>query len=251
MARVDDVFRALADPRRRTVLDALRERDGQTLGELERVLPDLTRFGVMRHLRVLEAAGLLTTRRQGRQKFHYLNPVPVRLIHDRWTSRYDAPFVDAMVSLKSQLEEQVMSAPAHVHEVYIRTTPEELWAALTDPEQTRRYWYGALNSSDWTVGSRWVSKSADGEVYLEGEILEIDPPRRLVHSWHVVHEPKAASEPPSRVTWEIEAVGESVRLTVTHDQLGPEAYRYTSGGYAVILSGLKTLLETGEPLAIG
>ncbi len=248
---MDDVFRALSDPNRRTLLDGLRERDGETLTELERRLPGMTRFGVMRHLRVLESAGLVTTRRDGRRKFHYLNAVPIRLIHDRWISRYEAPILAAMAGLKAHLEGENVSRPAHVHETYIRTTPQKLWDAITDPESTRQYWYGALNRSAWTPGSRWVSESADGELFLEGEIIEADPPRRLVHTFHVVHEPDAAQDPPSRVTWEIVQAGESCRLTVTHEEMGEATEEYTSGGWTYILSGLKTLLETGAPLAIG
>jgi DNA-binding transcriptional ArsR family regulator len=101
----DDVFKALADPTRRHLLDQLFERDGRTLGELEAGL-DMTRFGVMKHLRVLEESGLITTRRSGREKHHYLNPVPIRLIHDRWISKYAEHRVAALVDLKTTLEEQ-------------------------------------------------------------------------------------------------------------------------------------------------
>jgi DNA-binding transcriptional ArsR family regulator len=100
---VDDVFKALADPTRRGLLDALFERDGQTLTELERGLP-MTRFGVMKHLRVLEEAGLLTTMKRGREKLHFLNPVPIQLIHERWVSKYAEPWATTLTGLKQQLE---------------------------------------------------------------------------------------------------------------------------------------------------
>ena len=163
------MFKALADPNRRRLLDALREADGQSLIELQRQLPSLTRFGVMRDLRILEDAGLLTTRKVGRHKFHYLNAVPIRLIHDRWIRHYQAPIVGAIAAIKRTLEDETMDKPLHISETYIRTTPERLWQAITDPEQTRLYWYGALNHSDWTPGARWSSDSPDGEVYLDGE----------------------------------------------------------------------------------
>ena len=102
---MDEVFKALADPTRRGLLDALRERDGQTLSSLESGLP-MTRFGVMKHLRVLEEANLVTTKRRGREKLHFLNPVPIRLIHDRWVSKYAEPWAAALSGLKQQLEEQ-------------------------------------------------------------------------------------------------------------------------------------------------
>jgi uncharacterized protein YndB with AHSA1/START domain len=139
-----------------------------------------------------------------------------------------------------------MTAPENVYEIEIATTPERLWRAITDPEETRKYYYGALSKSDWRVGSRWTSESADGEVYLEGEILEIDPPRRLVHTLHIVQDPAAAAEAPSRVEYEITQVGEMCRLTLIHTGRGPATIEYTSGGWETILGGLKELLETGS-----
>ena len=142
-----------------------------------------------------------------------------------------------------------MTAPDNVYQVEIATTAERLWQAITDPEQTRRYWYGALSISDWQVGSRWVSQSADGEVYLDGEILEIDPPQRLVHTFHVVHEPEAAAEAPSRIEWEITPIGDRCRLTITHTGRGPATIAYTGGGWETILGGLKDLLESNQVVA--
>ena len=106
MDELEPAFRALADAHRRTLLDRLREQDGQTLGELEAALPQMTRFGVMKHLRVLEEAHLVTTRRDGRRKLHFLNPVPIRLIHDRWIDKYTECRVTALTELKSELEER-------------------------------------------------------------------------------------------------------------------------------------------------
>jgi uncharacterized protein YndB with AHSA1/START domain len=139
----------------------------------------------------------------------------------------------------------------NVYQVEIATTPERLWNALTDPQETRKYYYGALSISDWKVGSRWTSESAEGEVYLEGEILEIDPPRRLVHSFHVVHDPAAAAEAPSRIEFEITPIGDRCRLTVTHTGRGPATLAYTIGGWETIGRGLKELLETGQVVGAG
>jgi uncharacterized protein YndB with AHSA1/START domain len=139
-----------------------------------------------------------------------------------------------------------MTAPENVYQVEIATTPERLWQAIVDPEQTRQYYYGALSKSDWKVGSRWTSEGEDGEVYLEGEILEIDPPRRLVHTLHVVQDPAAAAEAPSRVEYEITQSGDKCRLTLIHTGRGPATIEYTSGGWETILGGLKELLETGQ-----
>jgi uncharacterized protein YndB with AHSA1/START domain len=136
-------------------------------------------------------------------------------------------------------------------ELYIRTTPPQLWAAITQPEQTRQYWYGALNHSTWTPGARWTSESEDGEVYLEGEIVEIEAPSLLVHTFHVAHEEEAAAEAPSTVSWEITPMGDACRLMLVHDGLGKATLDYVTGGWELILSGMKTWLETGQPLKVG
>ncbi len=163
MEELEPAFRALADAHRRTLLDRLRERDGQTLGELEAALPQMTRFGVMKHLRVLEDAHLVVTRREGRRKLHFLNPVPIRLIADRWISRYAEPLVEAMAHIKHSVESRTMSeSPRHVYEVYIAATPEQVWRALTESEFTKQYYYGNTVESDWKPGSPMVYRGADG-----------------------------------------------------------------------------------------
>jgi uncharacterized protein YndB with AHSA1/START domain len=241
----DRVFKALAHPTRRFLLDRLLARDGRTLTELEAELA-MTRFGVMKHLRVLEAAGLVVTRRQGREKLHFLNPVPIRLVHDRWVSKYAEPWAAALSGLKRRLEDKTMEK---VFEIYIKTTPERLWEAITDSEMRRQYWFGVGVTSDWTPGSRYeaVHLLAPGAIF-EGENLEVDPPRRLVQSFNALWSDDVKREGPSRVTWEIEPIGDSCRLTVTHDQLREDASAEIYGGWPQILSGLKTLLETGETL---
>ena len=144
-----DVFKALADPTRRSLLDELFKQDGQTLSALEKRLP-MTRFGVMKHLKLLEKAGLIATRRRGREKLHFLNPVPIRLVHDRWVSKYAAPWAAALSDLKQELEDRKMEK---IFEIYIKTTPERLWQAITDTEMRRKYNFGAIVTSDWTPGS--------------------------------------------------------------------------------------------------
>jgi len=237
------VFKALADPTRRFLLDLLFERDGRTLGELESQL-EMTRFGVMKHLKVLEEAGLVVTKRRGREKLHFLNPVPIRLIHDRWVSKYAEPWAATLSGLKHHLEEKTMEK---VFEIYIKTTPERLWQALTDAEMRRKYTFGAVVTSDWTPGSRYQGKG-HGALIFEGENLEVDPPRRLVQSFRALWGEDVKSEGTSRVTMEIEPIGDSCRLRVTHDQLREDANNQLYGGWPMVLSGLKTLLETGELL---
>jgi uncharacterized protein YndB with AHSA1/START domain len=240
---MDAVFKALADPTRRSLLDELFKHDGQTLGALEGRLP-MTRFGVMKHLRVLEEAGLVVTRRRGREKLHFLNPVPIRLVHDRWVSKYAEPWAAGLSGLKSRLEDNGMEK---VFEIYIKTTPERLWEAITDPKMRATYSFGVETNSDWTPGSTYTA-SAPGVEIASGENLEVDPPYRLVQSLNALWSDEVRSEGTSRVTWEIEPVGDSCRLTVTHDQLREGANDELYGGWMMILSGLKTLLETGEHL---
>jgi uncharacterized protein YndB with AHSA1/START domain/DNA-binding transcriptional ArsR family regulator len=240
---MDAVFKALADPTRRRLLDQLFKKDGQTLSALERRLP-MTRFGVMKHLRVLEKAGLVVTKRRGREKLHFLNPVPIRLVHDRWVSKYAEPWAATLSDLKHKLEDRTM---VKVFEIYIKTTPERLWKALTDTEMRRKYAFGAVVTSDWTPGSRYEGTGM-GTPILEGENLEVDPPRRLVQSFRALWDENVKSEGTSRVTYEIEPIGDSCRLTVTHDQLREGANNQLFGGWPMVLSGLKTLLETGEML---
>jgi len=244
---VDAVFRALADPTRRSLLDELFREDGQTLRALEERF-SITRFGVMKHLKQLEEAGLVVTKRRGREKLHFLNPVPIRLVHDRWVSKYAEPWAAALSGLKTKLE-----APLEkVFEIYIRTTPERLWRAITDGDIRSKYQFGMNIDSDWTPGSRYEmrqSKHAGFPALLgEGTNLTVDPPRRLVQSMVALWSDDVKNEGTSRITWEIEPIGDSCRLTVTHDQLREGANEELYGGWPMILSGLKTWLETGELL---
>jgi uncharacterized protein YndB with AHSA1/START domain len=239
---VDGVFRALADPTRRQLLDELFREDGQTLRALEERFP-MSRFGVMKHLRQLEGAGLVVARRSGREKRHFLNPVPIRLVHDRWVSKYAEPWAGALSDLKTRMERTVEK----VFEIYIRTTPERLWEAITSADDRAKYNFGATVHSDWVPGSRFQLRAGDLALG-EGEVLEADPPRRLVHTMTALWSDEVTSEGASRVTWEIEAVADSCRLTVVHDQLREGANEELFGGWPMILSGLKTWLETGSVL---
>jgi uncharacterized protein YndB with AHSA1/START domain len=242
---VDEVFKALADPTRRSLLDELFREDGQTLSALEERF-SMTRFGVMKHLKLLEEAGLVVTRRRGREKLHYLNPVPIRLVHDRWVSKYAEPWAAGLSELKERLEKTMEK----VYEIYIRTTPERLWEAIIDPDIRAKYSFGVRPKSEWTPGARIEMQHPRADGLLgEGTVLEMDPPRRLVHTMVALWGEDVKAEGESRVTWEIEAVGDdSCRLTVIHDQLRDGANAQLYGGWPMILSGLKTWLETGELL---
>lgn len=261
---MDGAFRALADPSRRRLLDRLNAQNGQTLRQLCDGL-DMARQSVSKHLAVLEAANLVTTQRRGREKLHYLNPVPINAIADRWMTRYDRARAGALADLKTSLEQHPMETQ-FVYATYIKTTPERLWTALTDPAFTSRYW-GASLRSDWRVGSTvtWeynnVSMADDAQV-----VLVSDPPRKLSYTWHTLTPEfiasfpetaqadfkKAASERRSKVTFDIAPAGDAVKLTVTHDDFEPGSIILPGvmQGWPQIFASLKTLLETGEPLAI-
>src|SRR5687767_12683452 len=172
----------------------------------------MTRFGVMKHLKLLEEAGLVVTKRRGREKLHFLNPVPIRLVHDRWVSKYAEPWAAGLSELKTRLE----GTMEKVFEIYIKTTPERLWEAITDPEIRAKYNFGARVESEWKVGARVVNvhEAAGTEDGLlgEGEVLEVDPPRRLVHTLRALWGEDVKAEGFSRVTWDIEPVGDSCQL---------------------------------------
>src|SRR5256714_8603763 len=239
---MDKVFRALADPTRRRLLDALFKEDGQTLGELEGRFR-MTRFGVMKHLNQLEEAGLVVTKRRGREKLHFLNPVPIRLVHDRWVSKYAEPWTSALSGLKNKLEARMEK----VFEIYIKTTPERLWEAITDSETRSKYNFGVRIDSDWTKDSRFeTSHPGSGAPLGEGKNLEVDPPRRLVQTMRALWGEDVKKEGTSRVTWEIEPVGDSCRLTVTHDQLREGANDELYGGGPALLFRFENPLAAGE-----
>ena len=258
-----DVFKALADPSRRHLLDRLNARNGQSLRELSEDL-DMARQSVSKHLAVLEAANLVTTIRQGRVKLHYLNAAPINEIAERWIDRYDRGRVRALSDLKRALEELPMENPKFVYTTYIRTTPERLWQALTEPSFTRRWWQTTFDT-DWTVGSA-MTWDNHGVVITDPEqvVLESDPYRRLSYTWHTFTPElnerlafgddlfaKLSAERRSRVAFDLEPVGEMVKLTVVHDDFEPGSTAATMvrNGWPVLLSSLKSLLETGEPLA--
>jgi DNA-binding transcriptional ArsR family regulator/uncharacterized protein YndB with AHSA1/START domain len=261
--REDAVFRALADPSRRRLLDDLNARSGQTLRELCAGL-DMARQSVSKHLAVLEAAGLVTTVRRGREKLHHLDAAPINAIADRWINRYTRERVQALADLTTALERDPMPATEFAYTTYIQSTPERVWQALTDPAFTRRYWGVALES-DWRTGSpvTWVVHDRVRLEDPEQVVLEADPPRRLSYTFHTFTPEFAAEvglddetlevigrEGRSRVTWQIEEDGPRVKLTLVHDdfEAGSRVLELVSGGWTPLLASLKTLLETGEPL---
>lgn len=279
---VDDdvIFKALADATRRFLLDQLFERDGRTLTELESVL-QMTRFGVMKHLRVLEAANLIVSRRSGREKHHFLNPVPIRLIHDRWIDKYTEPQVTALVDLKRTLEGYTIVTPTNdpgttttqVHRVYIRATADAIWAAITQPEWTNRYGYTGYAEYELRPGGAYRVRPNEEfqsrahemgypcpEMIIDGEVLAVEAPHKLVTTWRMLMNPAAAAEGFTTLTYEIQTMDQGYcSLTITHDLTGaPNVAALVrgqfegdgaGGGWSWVLSDLKSLLETGKPLA--
>ncbi len=242
------MFRALADPTRRALLDQLRERNGQTLGELCGPLA-MARQSATQHLAVLEAANLIATVRHGREKLHYLNPVPLWDIAERWIGKFEQPRLRALSVIRRRAEEDTMDErPNYVYVTYIESSPERVWEALTDADLTAQFW-GHSNVSDWQVGSRWEHRRPDGSGIADvtGTVLEAVPPRRLTMTFGPPGD--APEEGPSRVSFEIEPFHEIVRLTVTHDNLADEdALKAISAGWPAVFANLKSLLETGHVL---
>jgi uncharacterized protein YndB with AHSA1/START domain/DNA-binding transcriptional ArsR family regulator len=262
MADMDEVFKALADASRRRLLDSLNVRNGQSLRELCAGL-EMARQSVSKHLALLEAADLVTTVWRGREKLHYLNAAPINAIAERWINRYHRERAHALADLTRALERTTMGDAEFVYTTYINTTPERLWQALTDPAFTRRYW-GVTFESDWTVGST-MTWQQDGVTMADPAqvVLESEPHRRLSYSWHTFTPEfaeavgmseevrvRVAGERRSKVTFDIEPLGQMVKLTVVHDDFDPGSavVQMVSEGWPHLLSDLKTLLETGETL---
>ena len=243
----DDVFKALADPTRRHLLDRLHEHNGLTLTELcDRLV--MTRQSATQHLDILEGANLIATVKRGREKLHYLNPVPLHEMQERWIDKFEGPRLRALSSLRRRAEEEMNYKPTFVYVTYIESTPEKVWHALTDADLTAEYW-GHSNVSDWKNGSRWEHQRTDGSRTADvvGTVLESSVPNRLVTTWAVPGEEQTREA--SRVTFDLEAFGEIVRLTVTHENLHDDADRAAAAaGWAAVLSNLKSFIETGHAL---
>jgi uncharacterized protein YndB with AHSA1/START domain/DNA-binding transcriptional ArsR family regulator len=239
------VFKALADPTRRQLLDRLHERNGQTLGELCSSL-SMARQSASQHLAVLEAANLISTTWHGREKSHHLNPVPLHEVQKRWIDKFERPRLRTLSAVRHAAEEQAMTAqPSYVYVTYIRATPAQVWHALTDADLTARYW-GHRNESDWQPGSTWRHVRTDGSGIADvtGTVVETRPPERLVVTF-----PGDQADVPSQVTFTIEPHQDIVRLTVRHDDLPTEEDRAAvAAGWPAVLANLKSLLETGDVL---
>ncbi|WP_433347013.1 ArsR/SmtB family transcription factor [Micromonospora sp. CA-111912] len=247
MSETELVFKALADPTRRLLLDRLRERNGQTLRELCEHL-SMARQSATQHLDILVRANLVTVVRRGRERLHYLNPAPIHEIEERWISGFDKPRLRALSAIKHQAEEHAMtSVPTYAYVTYIRATAEQVWRVLTDADLTARYW-GHANLSDWQPGSTWEHQRTDrsGVADVVGKVLTAEPPSRLVITFE---DTPFENREPSVVTFLVEPHQDIVRLTVTHENLANlDMFNGISSGWPAVLSNLKSLLETGDTL---
>ena len=248
---MDLVFKALADKTRRHLLDRLREENGQTLGRLCDRL-DMSRQAVTQHLDVLEAANLVSTVRRGREKWHYLNPVPLHDIQERWIDNFERPRLRTLSAVRRRAEEamtEMTDKPSYVYVTYIEATPEAVWDALTSADLTEQYW-GHRNEADtWEVGGHWRHDRLGGSGDDGGgEVLESDRPRKLVLTWGAVDEEDPSM---SRVTFLIDGMDGVVRLTVHHEDLMNEEMLHSiSSGWPAVLANLKSLLETGSVMSV-
>ena len=262
-----DVFRALADPTRRAILDALFVADGQSVGALCALSPEMTRFGVMKHLRVLEQANLVATAKSGRERLHYVNPVPITQIAHRWVSKYAAPFAAALVNLDDQVTQlpapttfggTLMDRPEHVYQIYIAASPDQVWTAITDSEWTRRYFHRTAFVEPPLAGRPYRQVLPDGRPATDGMVEEVTPPvdgqpGRFVHTWHVLYDEEMSAEPAGRVEWLVELAGEGLtRVRLVHSGLeqSPLTWENVKNGWVWVLDALKTVLETGRSLPV-
>ncbi|MGO2038100.1 MAG: ArsR/SmtB family transcription factor [Brevibacterium sp.] len=249
---LDSVFKALADPTRRGILDALRLENGQSLRELCEGA-SMARQSLTQHLDLLVEANLVVVIRQGRERRHYLNPHPIHEMHQRWTREFEHKHFDAIDAVKHNAEESAMNTdndfPDYVYVTYIRATAQQVWDALTDHEITRLYWNDVAVVSDWKVGSSWAHHAGgpDGDFDTWGKVLETDPPNKLVFTFQSAEQ--SLDQEGSIASYLIEESGEVVKLTVTHTNFADSGLRTgIAKGWPAVLAGLKSYLETGQAL---
>ena len=246
---MDAIFKALNDPARRALLDSLREKDGQTLSDLERVL-DMTRFGVMKHLTVLEDASLITTKKVGRFKYHYLNAVPLQEVIDRWIEPLlAAPMARGMLDLKAHLETKMpyddAKKPDFVHQTMIRCSQDALWDALTKADQGATYHFMCDRAEgDAIEGEMMNMIRADGSVMLAQRTTKLTPKTRIEMTFEPNWEGGAET---STIAFQIDVEGEHCKLTCEHYDI-PEGQDGVKEGWARHIASLKSWLETGTPI---
>ena len=243
---MDQIFKALNDPTRRALLAQLRRKDGQSLTELEQRL-ELSRFGVMKHLKVLEEAQLVLTRKSGRFKYHYLNPVPLQDLMDRWVAPFLQTQTKALSDLKSKLERDTqMTKPDFMMQTFIRCTQDALWAALTEADQMAAYHFACTA----VQGNAQVDETTtfilpNGQAMLRQVTQEMDPKSRIAMTFEPLF--MGPDAPSSHMVYLIEPQGEACKLTIEHYNIAPGQEGFAEG-WARLAASLKSYLETGTAL---
>lgn len=244
---MDKIFCALGDKSRRYLLDLLYERNGQSLTELSSKL-DMSRQAVTKHLKILESAELVVPVWKGKEKLHYLNPVPLRLIYSRWINKFDEDRIENLYELKKALENtnQEAKMKGFVYQIVITASAEKVWESLTNPEFTQKFWFGRSVISDWKLGSFVSVITPEGKEEVKGEVVEYQPYKRLSYTWKT---PDVTAEEATTVVFELQEMGPMVKLTILHDIDASDAkFQQAAAGWTFILCGLKTYLETGAPM---
>jgi uncharacterized protein YndB with AHSA1/START domain/DNA-binding transcriptional ArsR family regulator len=257
----ENVIAAIADPSRRALLDALRQRDGQTVTELGASLPQLGRHAVLKHIGVLESCDLVVTRKLGRQRYCYLNPVPIVGLARRWLDSYTAFWAGSLIDVRSRLESEgatVSTTPApvaqtphrHVHKIVIGAPIERVWRAITDESESSRWYYGTGVVSTWEPGAPYEYRFPDGRVAIEGIVERVEPPTLLVMTFSARWSDEVAVDAPTRVTFELSSTGSLTTLFLTHDDVieGTATATEIATGWPYLLSNLKSYVETGAPM---
>lgn len=243
---MDMIFKALNDPARRALLDSLRRKDGQSLSELEEQL-DMSRFGVMKHLKVLEDAHLVIPRKQGRFKYHYLNALPLQEMLDRWVAPFLRPQAQMMSDLKTRLERETrMGKPDFMMQTFIRCSQDALWDALTKADQMAAYHF-MCNEVRGDARPDNVTEfiMPDGNPMLRQVTTEMDPKTRIAMTFEPLF--MGPDAPASHFVYLIEPQGETCKLTIEHYDLAPGQEGFAEG-WARLAASLKSYLETGTAL---
>lgn len=243
---MDAIFKALNDPARRALLDALRKTDGQSLQDLEGVL-EMSRFGVMKHLRVLEDAELIIPRKVGRFKYHYLNPLPLQDMMDRWAAPFLQRQARALTELKAKLErDTAMGKPDFMMQTFIRCTQDALWAALTEADQMAAYHF-ACNTVQGNAGVDQATAFIlpNGEAMLRQITTAMDPKTRIAMTFEPLF--MGPDAPASHMVYLIEPQGDQCKLTIEHYDIAPGQEGFAEG-WARLAASLKSYLETGTGL---
>jgi len=245
---MDKIFKALNDPARRALLDSLRQRDGQSLSDLETQL-EMTRFGVMKHLKVLEDAHLIVSRKTGRFKHHYLNALPLQEVMDRWVAPFLQPQAKALIDLKTKLEKDTnMGKPDFMMQTFIRCTQDALWDALTQADDMARYHF-ACNTvrGNAAVGEATDFIKPDGNAMLRQVTTALDPKSKIAMTFDPLF--MGPDAPSSHMIYLIEQQGEACMLTIEHYDIAPGQEGFGEG-WARLAASLKSFLETGTPLKV-